>query len=181
MQTLLTPLGDGRLSLLFRERGCHTLDDASRLLATMPYGRPAMSGIDRVLAEGRGTCSSKHALFVSTCREVGVPAKLRVGFFLMTGETVPGAGAVLAGAGLEGIWEAHCIAELPDGVLDITGLPSGAVEVELQDLVELEPDAIAAKVELHRMALDRWAARSNMTLSIDELWSIRERCIAALG
>ena len=44
MQTLLTPLGDGRLSLLFRERGCNTLHDASRLLAAMPYARPATSG-----------------------------------------------------------------------------------------------------------------------------------------
>lgn len=181
MKTLQAPVGDGRLSLLFRERGCHTLDDASRLLAALPYGRPTRSEPEAPLIEGRGTCSSKHALFVSVCREAGVPARLFVGFFLMTGANVPGVEGVLAEAGLEGIWEAHCIVRLPDGVVDITGLPSGAAAVELKDLVELAPEAIAAKVKLHRIALGRWAALSNTERSIDDLWSIRERCIAALG
>jgi len=181
MQTLLRPLGDGRLSQLLRERGGHTLYDASRLLAALPYGRPAGSEPEALLIEGRGTCSSKHALFVSVCREAGVPARLLVGFFLMTGANVPGVEAALAEAGLEGIWEAHCVASLPDGVLDITGLPSGASAIELQDVIELAPEAIAAKAELHRSALGRWAARSETRRSVADLWSIRERCIAALA
>lgn len=181
MRSLNTPLGDGRLSLQFRERGCHTLGDASRLLTVMPYGRPTMCGIDGVLMEGRGTCSSKHALFVALCREVGIRAELVIGFFLMTEANVPGVHAVLAAANLEGILEAHCIAQLPDGRLDITGLPSGEGKIELQDFIEIEPEAVAVKAELHRNSLGRWAAASNIPLSMDELWSIRERCIAALS
>ena len=180
VHTLNTPLGDGRLSRLLRARGCRTLDDASRLLIALPYGRPVATGIDAVLAEGRGTCSGKHALFVEICREAGVPARLLVGFFLMTEANTPGVGPVLAEAGLDGIWEAHCIAGLPEEMVDLTGLPGGAAVV-LQAQIEIEPDAIADKPALHRVALGRWAADSAIPLSVDTLWSIRERCIAALA
>ncbi|RYD64378.1 MAG: transglutaminase domain-containing protein [Verrucomicrobiaceae bacterium] len=181
MHSLMTPLGSGPLSELFRERGCDTLGEASGLLAAIPYGRPTGQGNERVLLERRGTCSSKHALFVSTCREANVRARLVVGFFLMNEANVPGVGRVLSEAGLGGIWEAHCVAELPDGRVDITGLPSGNRGVDLQGLVDIEPDAIGEKTDLHRAALRCWAEKERLPMALDELWVIRERCIAALG
>ena len=180
MQSLARPLGSGALSLLFRERGCETLADAAAHLAALPYGRLTASEPEQVLLQARGTCSTKHALFALTCREAGQNVKLMIGFFPMSENNTPGVGAVLQKSGLEAIWEAHCYVQTPDGSIDLTGLPSGETAVELIDEVEIEPNEIAKKVELHRNALGVWAERGGIDRTIEDLWKLRECCIAAL-
>jgi hypothetical protein len=53
----------GSLAARFRQRGCTTLRQAAYQLYTLPYGRNSdRSDFLLVLSEGRGTCSTKHAL-----------------------------------------------------------------------------------------------------------------------
>lgn len=180
MPFLERPLGTGALSLLFRQRGCRTLADAAAHLTALPYGRTTGSEPEQVLLQARGTCSTKHALFALTCREAGEDVKLMIGFFPMAEDNTPGVGAVLQEAGLDAIWEAHCYIRTPDGPLDLTGLPSGETPVHLADEAELEPTEIARKAELHRKALAVWARREGLDQDLEDLWMLRERCIAAL-
>jgi hypothetical protein len=62
----------------------------------------------------------------------------------------------------------------------LTGLPLGKEPIHLTDEVELEPTEIARKGELHRNALAMWARREGIDQSLEDLWELRERCIAAL-
>lgn len=103
-----------------------------------------------------------------------------IGFFPMAETNTPGVGAVLRESGLGAIWEAHCYVRTPDGAIDLTGLPSGEAPVHLTDEVELEPTEIGRKVELHRNALAAWARREGLSQDLEDLWQVRERCIAAL-
>lgn len=180
MASISQELGEGRLSRLFLDRRCRTLADVSAYLAALPYGRPRSKRPEGVVIDGRGTCSSKHALFVLACREVGVPARLMIGFFEMNGANVPGTSAVLREAGLAGILEAHCFVQLMDGRLDLTGLPGGAEPIEFSEVAEIEPHGLDRKIQLHRGALAIWAVTKHIGLSTDALWDVRERCIAAL-
>ena len=180
MALLERPLGTGPLSLLFRKHGCETLADAAAHLTALPYGRTTGSEPEQVLLQARGTCSTKHALFALTCSEAGEDVKLMVGFFPMAEDNTPGVGAVLQKSGLGAIWEAHCYVRTADGPIDLTGLPSGEAPVHLTDEVELEPTEIARKAELHRKALAVWARREGLDQDLEDLWMLRERCIAAL-
>ena len=61
---------DGPITALFRAAGTHDFVGAARHLLALPYGRIA----DRnkfwlVLEEGRGTCTTKHALLAELARE----------------------------------------------------------------------------------------------------------------
>jgi hypothetical protein len=83
--------------------------DAARHLRSLPYGRNYdRSGWRLVLAEGRGTCSTKHALLSEIARENGRHVALVLGVYEMDGGNTPRIGAVLERDGLPRAPEAHC-------------------------------------------------------------------------
>ena len=94
-------------------------------------------------------------------------------------------GRVLEAHGLDHIPEAHCFLRLEGARIDITGVPPGAAPIE-RFLWE-EPIAVeqigAYKIALHRRFLGEWIARTEAVRarSLDEVWQIREACIAALS
>ena len=56
----------GDTTTLFLARGIATLREAARYLWALPYGRVSNAlQPDLVLHEGRGTCTTKHALLAS--------------------------------------------------------------------------------------------------------------------
>ena len=83
--------------------------DAARHVRSLPYGRNSdRSDWRLVLAEGRGTCSTKHALLSELARENGRHVALVLGVYEMDGGNTPRIGAVLERDGLPRAPEAHC-------------------------------------------------------------------------
>jgi hypothetical protein len=163
-------------------RGFH---DAVRLVWRLPYGRSSdRADAGRVLAEGRGTCSTKHALLARLAEEHGVALELVVGIYEMDGGNTPGVGATLAAHGLRSLPEAHCYLRRGGVRLDVTRADAGNAEPIAAFLTEhvIPPDGIGApKLALHRAAMEAWVRDRLPGWSADDAWRVREACIAALS
>lgn len=169
----------------FLARGAPRFHDAVRLVWRLPYGRNAdRADAGLVLAEGRGTCSTKHALLARLAAEHGAEVELVVGIYEMDGGNTPGVGATLAAHGLRSLPEAHCYLRSGDVRLDVTRGDGGHAEPIAAFLSEhvIAPDGIGApKLALHRAAMEAWVRRRLPGWSADDAWRVREACIAALA
>ena len=160
---------------------------AARHLHTLLYGRNSDRADYRlVLREGRGTCSTKHALLAAVAREIGAPVRLTLGIYEMCEANTPGVGAVLDRHALRVLPEAHTYLRFEGRRVDVTRAGVAAAEPIERFLVEadIEPEQIGDyKVRLHRRFLAEWlAARPQLSrFTPASLWEIREACIAALG
>ncbi len=178
----------GAWATQFRARGARTLQDAGRILQELPYGRLVEGRTYRdVLHDGRGTCSTKHAVLAEIASEAGVAALLTIGIYDMCEANTPGVGGVLGAAGLPSLPEAHCYIIIDGDRIDITrGRATESYDIgELHDEFVVEPpDLSTHKEPIHREILRVWmAAHPHLVAgrSEAELWRIRELCIAALA
>jgi ribosomal protein S18 acetylase RimI-like enzyme len=177
-------LRPGPLSELMLARGIRTFHAAAALVRDLPYRRPRAAGdLAAVLAEGCGTCSSKHALLAALALEQGVAGiELVLGLYEMREENTPGVAAALRAHGLSSVPEAHCYLRCAGRRVDLTGLPAGP-ESPFDALLSeepVEPARLAAvKGPRHRAFIERWAA--DRGLDPARVWAARERCIAALA
>lgn len=175
------------ISEAFLARHIGDLQSAARYLHHLPYGRNTNRADFRlVLAEGRGTCSTKHALLAELAREEHIPVALTLGIYAMHERNTPGVGCVLEKYALPFLPEAHCYLTYAHTRIDITR--SGVVSTEpiTQFFHEelITPAAIGEyKVHVHHRYLRTWLAREHgvISLSFAEIWKIREECIAALA
>jgi len=182
---LLKPAGQITANLLARD--IRSFRTAGRYLHFLPYGRNSdRANFRLVLPEGRGTCSTKHALLAELAREQDVPLILTLGIYEMHERNTPGVGAVLDTYGLSSIPEAHCYLTYAGTRIDITRTGAEPVDPITQFLYEeaILPEQIGDyKVQLHQRFLQNWLARHNSVggRSVAEVWKIREECIAALA
>jgi hypothetical protein len=181
----LTAIG-GSLHEPFVRAGCATFRDAAKHVRELPYGRNSDRADWRlVLDEGRGTCSTKHALLAALARELGLLVVLVIGIFDMNEANTPGVGGVLSAHALTSLPEAHCYLLWTGRRIDVTRAgPGPVVPISRFDREwEIDPSQIGQdKVRLHRAYLAQWLARHpDPRLSLNALWRIREECIAALG
>jgi hypothetical protein len=170
----------------FREIGCGSYRRAARHLHELPYGRNSDRADFRlVLSEGRGTCSTKHALLAAVALEQKLPVALTIGIYDMTEANTPGVGRVLSAHGLESIPEAHCYLTYSGRGVDITrsGVSPQMSIAHFHKEWAIEPAQIGAhKLALHHQYLHEWLReRRDLSVSFEELWRIREACILALG
>jgi hypothetical protein len=176
----------GPFTARFQAAGVRDFAGAARHLLALPYGRIT----DRekfwlVLEEGRGTCTTKHALLAELAREQAIDVQLTLGIYEMHEGNTPGVGRVLSAHGLTYIPEAHCYLLHQGRRIDITGVPPGADPIE-RFLYE-EPITVEQigpyKIELHQRFLRNWITRTVKVRgrSLEEVWGIREACIAALS
>lgn len=110
--------------------------------------------------------------------------KLVLGIFKMNSNNTPKIKDVLAKYDLKYIPEAHNYLRSNNHILDFTGIGVNVVEFELALLEEIEisPDQITDyKVEFHKEFLSHWIEINKTPYTLDELWKIREECIAALA
>jgi len=177
---------DGPFTARFRAAGVGDFAGAARHLLKLPYGRIAdRSRFWLVLEEGRGTCTTKHALLAALAREQEIDVQLMLGIYEMSERNTPGVGPVLDAHGLQSIPEAHCFLRHQGERIDITGVPAGAEPIDRflhEEPITLEQIG-AYKIEVHRRFLAEWIRCSEAARgpSLDEVWRIREACIAALG
>lgn len=180
--TAATPVGAA-----FLAECLPTYRAAAAYVQALPYGRPVCPDPLAVLREGRGTCSSKHALLVELAHAHGRDeVELVAGMFMMCEANTPGVGTVLAQFDLEAVPEVHCWLRVRDGSgreqrVDLTGLPAGDESPfeALADERVVEPaDLSAWKPAYHRWGITDWATRWGFEPTI--AWAAREACIAAL-
>ncbi|MDF2378984.1 MAG: hypothetical protein P1V18_02035 [Candidatus Gracilibacteria bacterium] len=164
----------------FLELECFTYYDAAAYVRNLAYGRNSGEGELRVLLEKKGTCSSKHLLLAQLAKENDWhEIKIIVGIFMMNEENTPGVGPTLSKHKMFHIPEAHCYLMMNNIRYDFTKI--GCRETLPKDFsieehnISLETLA-RDKPHLHRSFLKQW----NKKLSEDEIWEIREECIAAL-
>jgi hypothetical protein len=95
-------------------------------------------------------------------------------------------GAVLQRHGLPYLPEAHCYIRLGSRRIDLTGIPSGPDTEPITHFLfekEIEPDQILDhKTAIHKHFLESWRHQPSLQQhTSQELWSIREECIASLS
>jgi hypothetical protein len=158
---------------------------AARFVRSLPYGRN--SGCDEaliVLTEGRGTCSTKHALMRRLAVEQELNIALVIGIYEMTAANTAGVGKVLSKYQLHALPEAHCYLRTEGRRVDITRAagPAGIVPIKFLYEEDIDPAQIGRyKVDLHRQFLYRWMKEADpKSFSLEDLWRVREECIAAL-
>ena len=170
----------GPLSARFIAQGAWRYRDAARLVWGLPYGRPARSGLDAVLRDGRGTRSTKHALLAALADEAGLDVGLRLGLYLMDGQNTPGVGPVLRAHGLAAVPEAHCVLAVGDDRVD---LARPGVRPPVPEFVEEEairPDQVGAyERDWHRRRLGAWAEAHDLDPAV--VWAAREAAVARLA
>ncbi|MET1257534.1 hypothetical protein [Aliikangiella maris] len=174
-------LENGELSQKFKEFGLSSFHDACDYVWKLPYGRTSdRCNWNLVLTEGKGACSTKHALLKALANELGIDVDLVVGIYAMTGKNTPGVGEVLNTHGLDYIPEAHCYL-MSNGIrVDLT---RHGIETE-EDICEfmleqsIEPNGIGdEKQDLHKEFIKHEFGESEF----DKVWAVRERCISAIS
>lgn len=171
----------------FREAGVTGFSAAAEWVRALPYRRNKDKSDPLVLfTEGCGTCSTKHAALRRLALENGHPElRLMTGLFRMNARNTPKVASVLAQHKLDYLPEAHNYLRIRDVVLDYTRRHSSPGDF-LPDLIlekEVEAEQVCEeKIAFHRAFLAEWLQNNpRIPYGIDELWRIREACIAALS
>ncbi|WP_430403226.1 hypothetical protein [Fluviicola sp.] len=174
-------------STAFRELGIHTFSDACTFIHQLPYGRNA-NRFDflLVLSEGKGTCSSKHALLASLALENGIEhLELIVGIFLMSPETNPSLEGFFSDKSYKTIPEAHCYLNYKGERLDFTALDFDMEKIAPKIVREqrIDPNQVSDwKIMIHKHYLQGWLNRNPVIqMSLDEIWKDREEAIGLLS
>lgn len=181
-------LRHGPIAEQFLQISVSNFREAARYVSELPYGRNSNAADPLiVLKERRGTCSTKHALLRRLAIEQKADVSLILGIYEMNARNTPGIGAVLEQHNLVSLPEAHCFLRANENRIDVThSMDSVKPEAGIHFLYEeeIEPDQAGAyKQNLHQRFLRRWMEESGASAAgtFEELWAIRERCIAALA
>lgn len=169
------------------ESGVVTWDDLTRCVELFHYGRNQnREDFSLVWKERKGTCSSKHA-FLKMMANLNQfeNVKLFLCMYKMNGLNTPGTEVVLSEYDLTYIPEAHCLLQVDGKWLDFTTMYSNdktnRLENDILTKFEIQPEqVISEKIEYHKKYIKNWMLEQALNYSFDEVWSIREKCIAAL-
>jgi hypothetical protein len=117
-----TPLiREGAITAAFLKRRLANFRSAGRFVCSLPYARNSTPNHPMVvLIEGRGTCSTKHALLRTLANEQGLDMALVLGIYEMSERNTPGVGIVLMKYGLTTLPEAHCYLRAGANRIDVT-------------------------------------------------------------
>lgn len=177
----------GEITSAFLRLGVRDLRQAARFIQLLRYGRNLHPGHPRaVLDEQIGTCSTKHALMRRFAAEQNVTMALTIGMYEMSERNTPGVGVVLKQFQLRSLPEAHCFIRVNGKRIDLTGISALTEREPITHFLyetDIEPDQVLSyKASLHKRFLRSWIdQQSRRQDTVEELWSIREQCIAALS
>lgn len=167
------------------ESGIVSWKDLIRTVRLFHYGRNKnRNDFELVWTERKGTCSSKHAFLKMVAELNGFDTvKLFIGIYKMNVTNTPGISSILENESISYIPEAHCYLKVDGEVLDATNLHSSFDDYKLDLLKEIEIDkeaVVSEKIELHQEYLKSWIQKEQIKHSFDEIWALREKCIAVL-
>jgi hypothetical protein len=177
---------NGAVSQQFQNLGIHSFLQASEYVQHLPYRRnSAPFPLENVLSEQCGVCSTKHALLKQLAMENGHPEiQLILGIYKMNEWNTHGVGPVLKKYGLDYLLEGHTYLKYEGQIFDYTKFNANLRFTDsLVDEISMQPDQIGPwKVEKHKDYLLKWLYESKLIkkYSLEEIWRIREECIAAM-
>lgn len=177
----------GPVTVAFLQAGLTDFRSAGQWVCSLPYGRNSdPTGHLTVFTEGHGTCSTKHALIRRLAIEQEIDVVLSLGIYEMTERNTPGVRIVLEKYGLKVLPEAHCYLRVGQKRVDLTRIldksPTEGISFFLHE-EDIEPGQIGNyKIDLHKQFLSSWMSERETTFyNLEELWRIREECIAGLS
>ncbi|MFT3912215.1 MAG: hypothetical protein QM737_22500 [Ferruginibacter sp.] len=178
---------NGNISGLFLKNNISDFSMAMELIRKLPYGRNKnKADLACVFTDNCGTCGTKHAILKALANENAQPeTKLVIGLFRMNKINTPAVASVLDKNALSYIPEAHTYLKINNEIVDCTTMHSSG-STFINDLiteVEIEPAQITDfKVNFQKTYLQEWLLHEpGLAMSLEELWIIREDCIAALS
>jgi len=171
---------------LLLELGINDWESAKSYVQHLPYGRNKnRSDLSLVIKEKQGTCSSKHAFLKKVADHNQIQGiSLMLCLYKMNMYNTPGIGTLIKDKGLEYLPEAHCFIidnrksiDLTSSEADITTIVTDIIEE-----LEIEPYEINHfKVNYHKDYLMQWIIKERITLTFNEVWTLREQCIQKLS
>lgn len=171
-----------KVSQQFLALGINSFENATQYVRKLAYSR-VRSYLD-VLPQKQGTCSTKHALLSKLAKENGDDVKLICGIFEMSADNSSGVKKTLNAYNIHSIPEAHCYLYINGQKYDFTKTEF-PTKMNLDILVEKEistENITTEKTYFHKEYLQYWLAKkSHLNLSFDQIWHIREECIAELS
>jgi hypothetical protein len=177
----------GPVAAAFLVEGVSDFSAAMDWTHRLAYGRNSdKSDLLCVFRDRCATCSTKHALIKQLAEEIErADVRLFIGIYLMQARNTAKVADVLAQYGLACLPEAHCYLKINESIVDLThpGLPVADHVADLQEEISIEAHQIGAfKIAYHQSALQKWLQENtSIPYSPEEIWSIREACIAALS
>ena len=178
--------GKGLISDIFISNGSTDFNQAADFVRHLPYRRNTDKADPLILfKEDCGTCGTKHAALCRLAQEQGYDeVTLWTGIFRMNRINTPRVVPVLDKHQLPYIPEAHNYLRIGDSILDCTWSYSAAdnFESDLLEEIKIQPDQIGSyKVSWHKNFLRKWCDDQDFRYTPEQIWEIREECIAALS
>ena len=102
----------------------------------------------------------------------------------MNESNTSGIGTHITDHQLDYIPEAHCYLNINGQRLDLTNPDSdiNRIKNDILSETEIKPDQVGQyKVKYHKNYIQSWVVDHKIKLSFDEVWAIRELCIAELS
>jgi hypothetical protein len=174
------------ISNRFIQNGIVDFSSAIVYIQDLPYKRNSDKNPSIVLDEQFGTCSTKHALLKILADENGQSdVKLMMGIYKMNASNTKSVKEVLEKYKLEYIPEAHNYLKMGSKIIDATKR-SFVNTLFVHDLLveeEITPSQIGNyKSNKHKEYLKDWLQENpHIAYHPQELWAIREECIAAIS
>lgn len=167
------------------ELGISNWNDVLLHVKNIPYGRNSnREDLSLVLKENKGSCSSKHAFLKEIANQNNIPnVQLIIGIYKMN-ESNTKIGTILSENSIDYIPEAHCYLNINGERLDYTTRSSNFEKLknDILEEIEIEPYQVGEfKIKYHQNFIKKWLSNSNATITFDQLWAIREQCIAYLS
>lgn len=174
------------LTKLAKSYNLITWNQLTGFVKNLPYGRNSnRSNLSLVLIEKKGTCSSKHALLKHLAYLNNLPdIKLMLGIYKMNGINTPKIGEVLNDSIIDYIPEAHCYLKINNDYFDYTSPTSdfNNIKNDILNEIEITPEQVAKfKIDYHKNFLKEWIKDYSISISFNELWKLREKCILKLS
>ena len=113
--------GSGVISNEFLRRGITRFKDACRYVHQLPYGyNSERDDLLILFKEGRGSCTTKHAVVATLAEELGLPIVKNIGIYGMTEDLVTGTNDILDQYNLPYVPMVHCFLVFRDYRVDLT-------------------------------------------------------------
>jgi hypothetical protein len=167
------------------ELGISNWNDVLLHVKNIPYGRNSnREDLSLVLKENKGSCSSKHAFLKEIANQNNIPnVQLIIGIYKMK-ESNTKIGTILSENAIDFIPEAHCYLNINGERLDYTTGSSNFEKIknDLLEEIEIEPYQVGEfKIMYHQNFVKKWLIDTKSNFSFNEIWGIREKCIAYLS
>lgn len=174
------------ISALLIAKDITTWQEVIKYIQELSYGRNShRADLSLVISEGKGTCSTKHALLKTIAEENNIAGvQLILGMYKMTEENTPGIGLNISKSGLSYIPEAHCYLKIDGKRKDYTNSSSNIEKIETAILSETEitPNQVSEwKVDFHKKFIKAWRISEGIKMDFETIWLIREQCITSLS